>query len=146
MSYADKDSLHIPYPSWAKDRDTDGGDLDFENWKELQRWADRLTFNNFLIIDVGDGAVPTGHTKAHWISQSGSLHRIVATLSVVGSTDTIANVLRDGAIVDTVTIPASTTVATFDVSVSFSAGQFWQMQQTSAGTGAGGLTYFGEFG
>jgi len=42
MGFADKDNLHIPYPSWAKDRDVNGGDLDFENWKELQRWADRL--------------------------------------------------------------------------------------------------------
>lgn len=45
MGFADKYShqygLHIPFPSWAKEGEVQD-DRDFENWKELQRWADRL--------------------------------------------------------------------------------------------------------
>lgn len=98
------------------------------------------------VIDVGDGAVPTGHTKGYWIGTPGVLRRVTATLSVPGSTDTIANVLRNGSTIGAITIPANETVATAEVGGSFAADDFWQMQQTSAGTGAGGLTYFGDFG
>lgn len=98
-----------------------------------------------LVIDVGDGAVPTGHTKAHWVGRPGSLARVTATLSVAGSTDTVASILRDGSSIGTVTIPAGDQVVTVEVGEGFDADSFWQMQQTTAGTGAGGLTYFGEF-
>lgn len=39
MAFATRCHLKIPYPSWAKDGELDDG-RDFENWKELQRWAD----------------------------------------------------------------------------------------------------------
>lgn len=41
MGFADKCSLNIPFPSWARDT-ANNPSSDFENWKELQRWADRL--------------------------------------------------------------------------------------------------------
>lgn len=66
MGLATRDHLHIPYPSWAKDGQVEDGDLDFENWKELQRWADRFMRGDVLIfhwpgavadhIDVRNGA------------------------------------------------------------------------------------------
>lgn len=40
MGFASRCHLKIPFPSWAKDAKVEGGDRDFENWKEMQRWAD----------------------------------------------------------------------------------------------------------
>lgn len=50
MPAASKDNLKVPYPNWAKDGGVDGGDRDFENWKELQRWADRFLRGEALIF------------------------------------------------------------------------------------------------
>lgn len=41
MPAADKCSLHLPFILWSRDSE-EGPVRDFENWKELQRWADRL--------------------------------------------------------------------------------------------------------
>lgn len=53
MPFAKKDSLNIPYPAWAKDGEV-RDDRDFENWKELMRWADRLV--NELETAIADNA------------------------------------------------------------------------------------------
>ena len=39
MGFADRCHLKIPFPSWARDN-KDKPEQDFENWKEVQRWAD----------------------------------------------------------------------------------------------------------
>lgn len=49
MGFSDKYSLNIPFPNWARD-DPDQPELDAENWKELQRWADRF---NREVITIG---------------------------------------------------------------------------------------------
>ena len=96
------------------------------------------------VIDMGDGAVPTGHSKAWYFHTAAMLGTIAGTLAVPGTTATIADVLKNGSVVGTVTIPANATSATADVGVPFAAGDRWQMQVTTAGTGAGALTYYGD--
>lgn len=55
MGFADKCSLNIPFPSWASDRGNPSED--HENWKELQRWSDRLLRE--CLPSGGGGGVPT---------------------------------------------------------------------------------------
>lgn len=145
MSFADKDSLHIPYPSWAKDGDVDD-DRDFENWKELQRWADRLPSGGAggaMVIDAGDGAVITGYTKAFYITHAGTLSFVVGTLSSAGSTDTVVDIIHNGYTIGTLIIPAGELSATLDLGLTVSVGDYWQVQQITAGTGATSPTYYG---
>jgi len=37
VPFAEHDKLHVPYPDWSSDP------RDLENWKEVERWAGRLT-------------------------------------------------------------------------------------------------------
>lgn len=97
------------------------------------------------VIDLGDGAAPTGFSKGWWVSQGRVLERVTGTLTVPGSTDTVASVIRNGAAVGSITIPSGDLVATADIGEPYSTDEFWQMQVTTAGTGAGGLTYYGAF-
>jgi hypothetical protein len=41
MALADKCHLRIPFKEWGKRNGVPGGEQDFENWKTLERWADR---------------------------------------------------------------------------------------------------------
>lgn len=145
MGFADKFSLKIPYLSWAKDSNIKGGDLDFENWKELQRWADRLEMGALPVIDFGDDVVMTGYSKEFWVENAGTLATVTGTLSVAGSTDTVTEILRSGYTVGTLTIPAGERLATASIDAAFEANDFWQVYQISAGTGAAGATYYGGF-
>lgn len=120
--------------SWLEQRD-----------RELEDFLAKLG-SGMPVIDMGDGAVPTGFSKGWWVNEARVLRRVVGTLSVAGATDTVANVVRDGASVGTITIPSGERVATADVGAAYEADQFWQQQVTTAGTGAGGLTFYGEFG
>lgn len=66
MGFADKYSLRIPYPAWSPDVVDDG--RDFENWKELQRWADRLVADEeerrspayLLVLSVAGDPIASG--------------------------------------------------------------------------------------
>lgn len=114
---------------------------------DLQRkWREDVKGNGYVaVIDAGDGAVLTGYSKQFHINTAGSFSEVTATLSAAGTTDTVANVIINGYVVETITIPADELSATVSLGRAVAAGDNWQVQQTQAGTGAVGPTYFGVF-
>lgn len=97
------------------------------------------------IIDLGDGQVVTGYSKPYLPLSQTTLYVVYGNLSVAGSTDTVAEVNQNGVAMATLTIPASSTLASVTVSLPFEAEDRWQMNVTSAGSGALGLTFYGRF-
>ena len=155
MPEADRCSLNIPFPSWARDNPNQP-DLDYQNWLELMRWADRYHREQCggggsapVTIDFGELGVVTGYSRITYPMIDGDLGDLVGALSVVGSTDTIAEVLHyDGSItsqVGTITIPANELYALATIDAGFTATDGWQMRVTQAGTGAYGLAFHGLF-
>lgn len=75
------------------------------------------------------------------------LREFAAALATPGTTDTTVQVLRNGAPVATLTIPADDTFASVDLDppVVFAEGDTRQVQVPSAGTGASRLGVGGRF-
>ena len=155
MPEADRCSLNVPFPYWARDNPNQP-ELDSQNWLEVMRWADRYHREQCgggggaITIDLGETVPGTGYSRVTYPLVDASFDSVVGSLSVAGSTDTIAEVVKwDGTVatsIATITIPANTTYATADVGVDFAETDGWQMRITQAGTGAEGLSYHGKFG
>ena len=146
MPEADRNSLHIPFPSWARD-DSDRPELDYENWKELSRWASRLGSSTLGIIDMGDSAVSIGFSKAFWPLMTTTLETVTGTLSAADDiSDTVGAVMINGIQVAEVTIPAGEIKSPVtSVNAGMTINDFWQMNVTGTGSGALALTYYGGF-
>lgn len=98
---------------------------------------------DLYVIDMGDAAVVTGYSKSHRPLRTGTMRTLAGSLEGVGSTDTVANVIRNGASIGTFTIPAGELFWQItDTGWHFDAFDRWQIQVTTAGTGALALTYF----
>lgn len=98
----------------------------------------------FAVIDVGDGGVVTGWTKRFHPFRAGRLDRVHATLTTAGTSDTVADVYVDDAVVGTVTVLAGQTKGTAGVMAAMGENSNWQQHVGVAGTGAVGLTFYGE--
>ena len=156
MPEADRCSLNIPFPSWARDN-PNTPELDYQNWLEVMRWADRYHreqcgggAGGSMTIDLGEAAPLTGYTRILYPMVDGELERVVGSLAVVdNSVDTVAEVVRwDGAVahsLTTVTIPAGDSYVSVDVGEDFGETEGWQMRITQVGTDAQGLSYNGKF-
>lgn len=142
-------NFRVPFPRVSgelervdKDLKRAGEQFD-RNFDELARMASGNP--GTAVIDAGDGAVITGYTKKFWTRTASTLADVTGVLEVAGTTDTVANVIRNGHVLVTLTIPAGEVAATVIVDVDFEVGDFWQIQQVTAGTGAVGPTYYGGF-
>ena len=152
MPEADRCSLNIPFPSWARDN-PDSPDLDYQNWLEVMRWADRYHREKCgggggtMTIDLGEAAPFTGYTRIFHIREAGDLTVVVGRLDIAGTTDTVAEVVMDGSSDPTpLTIPANETYGTWTGAMSAGNNSGWQMRITQVGAGAQGLAYYGEAG
>lgn len=106
MGFSDKYSLRIPFPNWARD-DPDSPELDAENWKELQRWADR--FNREVIVIGSPSSSLTVETSPELPVRYGGekIEAVIQlpSLSTAGEVDLIHN----GTVFATETLPTATT-------------------------------------
>lgn len=75
MPEADRCSLNIPFPSWARD-DSNRPESDFENWKELSRWADHLLRE---CLPTGGGKLPFYVAASDASDESKSLSNYLCT-------------------------------------------------------------------
>lgn len=96
------------------------------------------------IIDMGDSITLTGYTKSHWIPSSVLLTVVVGVVSVPGTTDLVADVVRDGVSISTVTLPAGDTIIKHNVNEAFPTDSLWQMSIIIQ-SDALGLTWYGRF-
>jgi hypothetical protein len=79
------------------------------------------------------------------IRTSGVLGVLAVAMDPAGSTDTILDVLRNGTVANTVTVPASTTQYVARVAVAYSAGDTVALTVNTAGTGAADMTAAARF-
>ena len=105
----------------------------------------RLVPRDVAVIDLGDGPAFSGFSRGFLVLRPCTLHTIGATLSVAGSTDTVGVAYKNGVSLGSVVIPASSTGARMNLPAEFDAGDTWQMNVTTVGTGASGLAWFGWF-
>ena len=142
-------SFRVPFPRVAGELERvdptlkRAGEQFDRNFDELARMAGGNP--GTAVIDAGDGAVITGYTKKYWIREASTLADVTGVLEVAGTTDTVVNVIRTGYALGSLTIPANATTATVTFDAAFVAGDYWQIQQTTSGTGAIGPTYYGGF-
>jgi len=79
------------------------------------------------------------------IRASGVLGILDVAMAVAGSTDTILDVVRNGTVVNTITVPASTTEFAALVAVAYSAGDTIALTVVTAGTAAADMTATARF-
>lgn len=119
--------------------------------EDLDRYVDELLRRlddsgyDVGVIDFGDAGVLTGYSKSYYPLREATLAEVYGSLSVPGTTDTVAVVNLNGAAVGTLTIPAGQTFASLVLSVDFAPTDRWQMNVTTAGAGAQGATFYGRF-
>jgi hypothetical protein len=98
------------------------------------------------VIDLGDGAVLTGWSKSWRFFSPTTMTSVLAGLEAPGSTNTVLWITKNGADQVQVTIPATELFVSQNVTVSFEAGDRWQVRVGQAGTGAIGLSVFAGVG
>lgn len=92
------------------------------------------------------GDLATGTSPPVRVRQGGILGVLAVTLGTAGSTGTDIDVLRNGTIVATVTVPASTEIYDGDVLARFAAdSDTLALEITTAGTGAADMTAAARF-
>jgi hypothetical protein len=78
--------------------------------------------------------------------RGGNLTVLAVTFDTAGSTDTVIDVLRNGTVVGTVTVPASTEIYNGEVTARFIADvDTLALEVTTAGTGATDMTAAARF-
>jgi hypothetical protein len=95
-----------------------------------------------------DGPLVSGTESAPKIIRVSGVLGVLAVAfkpTTAGSTDTVLNVLRNGSVAVTVTIPASTTQFVVPVAVAYSAGDTVALEVATAGTGAADMTATARF-
>ena len=98
------------------------------------------------IIDHGDGLVLTGFTKSIHALKPANLALVGGSLDVAGATSTVAKIFKNSLDTGlTLTIPAGAIFAYITANLGFALTDRWQMQVTSAGTGAQGLSFYGAY-
>jgi len=94
------------------------------------------------------GALVDGTESAPKILRVSGVLAVLAVAfkpTTAGSTDTILDVLRNGTVANTVTVPASTTEFVVPVAVAYSAGDTIALVVNTAGTGAADMTAAARF-
>ena len=91
-----KYSLNIPYPAWARDN-LNSPELDFENWKELQRWADGFNRETISFASTSGTAVATG-TSSIAIVRFGGQPTVVGAVEDQFTTAGEIDVYRNGVV------------------------------------------------
>lgn len=98
------------------------------------------------VIDMGDSAVYTGYSKTYHPLRAATLSRVVATLTAAGSSATLANIYKNSTQIGTVEVPIGALKSSpLTLTTTFTDADFWQVLVTQAGTGASGLTFYGDF-
>jgi hypothetical protein len=92
------------------------------------------------------GALTAAVSPPARVWRGGNLTVLAVTLGTAGSTSTVIDVLRNGTVVGTVTVPSSTEIYNGEVSARFIADvDTLALEITSAGTGAAELTAAARF-
>lgn len=99
--------------------------------------------HSILFSFAGDITATTSPPVRVW--RGGNLTVIAVTLGTAGSTDTIIDVLRNGTVVATVTVPDSVETFNGQVFVRFAVEDILALEVTSAGTGAADMTAEARF-
>lgn len=98
------------------------------------------------VIDLGDSTVRTGFSRGHVILRTCSMIRLGAVLAVSGDTDMVASITRNGSAVRSVTVPDGVSSHYVELpGLDFAVGDVWQMNVTTVGDGAAGLSWHGQF-
>lgn len=111
------------------------------SWREQEEASNKVVG----VIDAGDSTVVVGYSKGYYITADSKFEEVTGTLEAAGTTDTVVAIIVNGFTEGTLTIPAGSTSETLELNVDVSAGDVWQVQQITAGSGAVGPTYFGVF-
>lgn len=88
------------------------------------------------------GSVETGQSHHYPLRRNLGFYGVYATLTNPGSGETVIDVLLDGSVVDTVTIPAAVTSVVHLFSLSASLSSHLSVEVTTAGIGATNLAVF----
>lgn len=94
------------------------------------------------------GTLVSGTTSPPKIIRASGVLGVLAVAfgpATAGSTDTILDVVRNGTVANTVTVPASTTEYVAQVAVAYSAGDTIALAVATAGTGAADMTATARF-
>jgi len=107
--------------------------------------ASAITDDAFEVMFSYAGALAAGTSPPARLIRPGTLTLLAVTLGTAGSTSTVIDVLRNGAVVATVTVPSSSGAHNGLVSVDYVADDTLALEITSAGTGAADMTAEARF-
>lgn len=97
------------------------------------------------LIFSHDGPLTEATSPPLGVWHGGILSVLAVKLRAAGSTDTIIDVYRDGAVVATVTVPAGDASHNGEVGSRYSDDSALALEITTAGTGAAGMTAAARF-
>jgi hypothetical protein len=102
--------------------------------------------SSYEIVFSYAGALTAATSPPARVWRGGNLTVLAVTLDTAGSTATVIDVLRNGTVVGTVTVPSSTTIYNGEVSARFVADvDTLALEITTAGTGAAEMTAAARF-
>lgn len=146
---------NIPWPRWALEAGLSGGEKDHENWRYLEKWAQR-------IFDEGCAAAGGLGSEVYCASWNGllvsgprtgryyapginiSLTGFITSLITAGSTTTSIRILRgtgtgNPSAVKTISLGTGVAYQTDSGPIAVNNGQYFQVEIQSAGSGAIGM-------
>ena len=121
---------------------------DLERRLGILEWALRSTGAPTVeeLVFSYAGALASGtESPPKILRQSRVLTVLAVALKTAGSTDTVLEILRNGVVANTVTVPAGWLVAALPVAVAYSAGDTIALVVATAGTGAAEMTAAARF-
>jgi hypothetical protein len=101
--------------------------------------VDELVFSYAGTLTAGTESPPKV------VRVSAVLASLAVAFGTAGTTDTTLEVKKNGAVKNTLTVPASTTLAVLQVAVAFSAADKISLRVNTAGTGAADMTATARF-